>query len=73
MCRITANLRKRNFKPTSESFVSRDSLNETVNGISMILQENSSVVVSRANQKKIRGLIASMYGISGTAKYKKKK
>lgn len=62
MCKITVSLRKRSFKPTSESFVARESLNATVNSISSILQENSSVVVSKENQKKIRRLISQMYG-----------
>ena len=64
MCKITKKLRKRNFKPTSNSFIEIETINHTVNTISKILEENNSTVVSKKNQIKIRTMISSMYAAS---------
>jgi len=63
MCRITRNLRKRSFKPTSNSFINIEKINNTVDNISKILEENNSNVVSKKNQRKIRTIISRMYAI----------
>ncbi len=62
MCNIVDNFKKRRVKVNSDSFVPIKTVREVAASITIILEENNNVVISKKNKIRVRSIINEMYG-----------